>query len=52
MLGCPTNRAQKKLKKSIKKRAYLFKIRYNGIDEKPKKRRNEICSLAIILKIY
>ena len=32
MLGCPTNRAQEKLKKEInKKRAYLFKIRYNGI---------------------
>ena len=35
MLGCPTNRAQEKLKKAIKKRAYLFKIRYNGIVQKP-----------------
>ena len=51
MLGCPTNRAHMKLK-NIKKRAYLFKIRYNGIVEKPKERGNKICSFAIILKIY
>ena len=47
-----TPEKEKKIKEINKKRAYLFKIRYNGIVQKPKKRRNRICSLVIILKIY
>lgn len=35
MLGCTTNRARKKNKNFQKSRAYLFKILYNGIVEKP-----------------
>ena len=47
MLGCPTNRALENLKIIIKKRAYLFKIRYNGIDEKPKNGGTEYALLQL-----
>ena len=44
MLGCPTNRAQENFKKIIKKRAYLFKIRYNGIVQKPETEEQDMLS--------
>ena len=44
MLGCPTNRAQENYKKIIKKRAYLFKIRYNGIVQKPETEEQDMLS--------